>query len=73
MVRLNNSLKNRREQVGLTQVQVAGKAKITVRSYQYIEAVERIPNVHTAQLIAKALGSTVEKLFPVEAGTLEKI
>ena len=59
----NNALINAREKTGLTQAQVADKAKITTRVYQYYEAGERKPNVYTAQLIAKALNSTVEELF----------
>lgn len=58
-----NNLKKQREKIGLTQVQVAEKAGITERSYQYIEAGKRQPNVQTAILIAKVLNSTVEKLF----------
>jgi len=64
-VKVNRQLKDRRDEVGLTQVQVADKAGITVRAYQYIEAGGRVPNVHTAQLIAHALNSTVEVLFPL--------
>ncbi len=64
-MKVNRQLKNRRDEVGLTQVQVAGKVGITVRAYQYIEAGRRVPNVHTAQLIAYALNSTVEVLFPL--------
>lgn len=47
------------------QVQVAEKAKITERSYQRYEAGERLPNVHTAQLIAQVLHTTVEDIFPL--------
>lgn len=60
-------LKNLREKKGLTQVQVAEKAGITERSYQRIEAGGQAPNVFTAQLIAQALGTTVEEIFPVSA------
>lgn len=48
---------------GLTQVQVAEKAKITERGYQYYKAGEQVPNVYTAQRIAKALNTTVEDVF----------
>lgn len=72
-MRLNNSLKNRRDKTGLTQVQVAKKAGITVRAYQYIEADERVPNAYTAQLIAQALGTTVEDLFPLPERQLREI
>lgn len=60
---MNIKLKNAREKLGLTQVEVAEKAQITERSYQRYEAERRVPNVNTAKLIAKALNSTVEELF----------
>lgn len=56
-------LKKRRKEIGLTQVKVAEKAKITVVCYQRYETGERIPRADTAKLIAKALDTTVEKLF----------
>ena len=64
-VNLNKKLKNRREESGLTQVQVAEKACITGRNYQRIEKGTQTPKSTTAQLIAKALNSTVEELFPL--------
>lgn len=59
----NTQLKNAREKSGLTQVQVAEKAGITVVGYQRYEAGERIPRADVAILIAEAVNSTVEKLF----------
>ena len=56
-------LKKRRKEIGLTQVEVAKKAKVSVRSYQRMELGTRIPRADTAKLIAKALDTTVEKLF----------
>ncbi len=56
-------LKERREKTGLTQEQVAKKADISLRAYKMYESGERIPRVDTAKLIAKALKSTVERLF----------
>lgn len=61
----NHELKNTRESVGLTQVQVAEKAQITEISYQRIEYGTQLPSLRTAQLIARSLGTTVEKLFPL--------
>lgn len=58
-------IKNTRESVELTQVQLAKKIGLSVMSYQRYEAGKRIPDVHTAQKIAKALASTVEVLFPI--------
>ena len=66
---MNTALKNTRENKGLTQVQVAEKAKITERSYQRYEASEQEPNVYIAQRIAKALNTKVEKIFPLSNDT----
>ena len=60
---MNTKLKTTRQKTGLTQVQVAKKANITVTSYQRYESGEREPRASTAKLIAKALNSTVEELF----------
>ncbi|MCU5811488.1 XRE family transcriptional regulator, partial [Clostridioides difficile] len=51
------------EKIGLTQLEVAQKAKITERSYQYYEAGERLPNIRTALKIARILNTNCEKLF----------
>ena len=56
-------LKAERQKEGLTQVEVAKKADITVTSYQRYESGERIPRADIAVLIARALNSTVEELF----------
>ena len=56
-------LKTTRQKQGLTQVQVAEKANITVNCYQRYENGERMPKANTAILIAKTLNSTVEELF----------
>ncbi|WP_312649002.1 helix-turn-helix transcriptional regulator [Aminipila sp.] len=58
-------LKTIREKKGFTQVEVADKANIAIRTYQNYEAGERVPNVHTAISIAKALNTSIEVLFPV--------
>lgn len=59
----NTKLKDRRESLGLTQVEVAQKAEIAPRAYQNYENGDRLPRVDTAKLIAKALKTTVEKIF----------
>ena len=56
-------LKSKRQQEGLTQVEVAKMANITTRGYQRYEAGKRRPSVDTAKLMAKALNCTVEELF----------
>lgn len=59
----NTKLKTTRLQKGLTQKQVAQKAKISVRRYQDYEAGNYAKGIHVSILIAKALNSTVEELF----------
>ena len=62
-VDLNTRLKTTRQQLGLTQEEIAKKADISTRSYQQYESGERIPKITTALLIARVLNSTVEELF----------
>lgn len=54
-----------RKEKGLSQVEVAKQAGISTRQYQRVEAGEHLPNVAPAIKIAKILGTTVEKLFPI--------
>lgn len=58
-----NNLKKRREELSLTQKQVADAAEVGIRLYQYYEADRKEPSVRTAKKIAEALKTTVEKLF----------
>lgn len=60
---MNERLRNRREQQGKTQQEIADLANISLKSYQRIEKGVQDPAVSVAILIAKALKSTVEKLF----------
>lgn len=60
---MKNKLKNQRENLGLTQLEVAKKTNITVRNYQRIEKKEQDPKTTTSLMIAKSLNSTVEELF----------
>ena len=60
-----NNLKKRREELNLTQKQVADNAQIGLRLYQYYECENRVPSVLIAIKLADALKSTVEKLFKV--------
>lgn len=62
---MENNLKTIRKKRGFTQLQVAEKAQLSERGYQYIEAGNRTPNVYLATKIAKALNVTVEELFPL--------
>ena len=65
---MKNNLKSIREKKGFTQVQVAEKARLSERGYQYIEAGQRLPNVMIAQKLAHVLNATVEEMFPVSGG-----
>ncbi len=58
-------LKQKRKEKGLSQIEIAEKANIPIRSYQRYESGERIPTAYIAQLIAQALQTTVEELFPI--------
>ena len=58
-----NNLKKRREELSLTQKQVADTLNLGIRLYQYYEAGQRQPSVQTAIRIAEVLQTTVEKLF----------
>jgi len=60
---MNDRLRERRKQQGKTQQEIADLAGISLKSYQRIEKGEQDPAVSVAKLIAKALKSTVEKLF----------
>ncbi|GFH43399.1 hypothetical protein Hs30E_19500 [Lactococcus hodotermopsidis] len=60
-----NNLKKEREAVGLTQKKIAQLIGISEHGYQNYESNRRIPNVYTAQKIAKILGKQVEELFPL--------
>jgi len=60
---MNTRLRERREQQGKTQQEVADLANISLKSYQRIEYGTQRPSIDTAFLIADALNSTVEELF----------
>jgi len=58
-----SALKEKREKLGLTQVEVAKKAGVSARAYKMYESGERKPRVDVAFLIADIVNSTVEELF----------
>lgn len=60
---MNTKLQKAREKAGLTQVEVADKADVSLRAYQQYEHEKRTPRVDIAKLIAQVLNSTVEELF----------
>lgn len=62
---MQNNIKNIREKKGFTQSDMATVVGITVRQYRRIEKGEQDPKTKTSILIAKALSTTVEELFPL--------
>ena len=64
---MENKIAEFRKKLNLTQPQLAERAGLT--SYTLIQRYEkgaRVPSVHIAIRIAKALETTVEDLFPIE-------
>jgi len=59
------TLKKIRLDKGLTQAQLSERTDIAIRSYQYYERGERVPDVITAQRIAKVLNKDVREIFPL--------
>lgn len=59
----NLKLIKARKKAGLTQIEVATKAKISEINYQRIEYGTQRTSIDTAFLIADAVNSTVEELF----------
>ena len=63
------NLKKIRKEKGMTQLQVCEKSDMKVKTkiitgeYGYIENGKRMPNVVKAIKIARALGTTVEKIW----------
>lgn len=58
-----NKLKSRREELNLTQKQVAERIGIKEQQYQFYEYGKTIPNVIIGIRLAEALQTTVEALY----------
>lgn len=58
------NLRDARTKAGLTQVQLANKAKINSNYYAKIERAEIKPSVGTLEKIVKALGVRSSEIFP---------
>ena len=59
-----DNLRSRREELGMTQLELAKAAGITTRTIYNYESGERRPsNIEVVQRIANALGSTTEELL----------
>lgn len=59
----NKLLRNKRESIGKTQVDMAKASNVSLRAYQMYESGDRVPSVQTAIRIAQVLGTTVERLW----------
>ncbi len=59
-----SKIRHRREELHLTQQQVADKVGTSQQSFRLYERGEREPMISTALKIARALESTLEELFP---------
>ena len=70
---LHTHIKKLRQDRGLTQVQVAMRAQMSVRNYQRIEAGRCQPRIQTAKSIAEALNCTVEELAEALNCTVEEL
>lgn len=65
---MHTKLKEYRIKNKLTQKQIAERAGLKESAYQRYEYGECAPSVWTAIRIARALGTTVEKIFPSPDG-----
>jgi len=64
---LGQRIKFFREQIGLTQLQLAEKARISSKAVGRYENGNRVPSVEIAQRIAEALGISVNELLYPDA------
>lgn len=70
MKRANERMRDLRTKLGKSQVELAKEVGVTQPAISAIELGEVAnPAVDTAQLIAAALGTTVEYLFPVDCNS----
>lgn len=65
---MKNHLIARREQLNLTQKDVANSIDQMMQAYQRYEYGVSMPSVKAALKIARALDTTVEELFELEEG-----
>lgn len=59
-------LARRRHELGLTQRELGEAAGLSQQAVSYIERGASVPRVTTMVRIARALGTTIEALFPME-------
>lgn len=63
-IQFGKNIKKARTEAGLTQQQVADKAKTHVNYYARIERGEENPSYETLEKITKALGVKAKDIFP---------
>ena len=63
---LSNSVRTHREKMGLTQEELAGITNLSRQSIIAIEKGRFTPSIHTALMLAAALGTNIEELFRLE-------
>ena len=65
--RLSNTLKARREQLGVSQKELAARAEVSRQAIVAIEAGRQVPSTALALGLARSLGCQVEDLFRLSA------
>jgi len=61
---MQNKLKFYRQQKNITQLELAKKVSVDVRTYQHYETGSRKPDIYIAQNLAKVLDVDINELFP---------
>jgi putative transcriptional regulator len=64
-------LARRRQELGLTQRELGEAAGLSQQAVSYIERGASVPRVTTMVRLARALGTTIEALFPMEGAPHE--
>lgn len=59
-------LRELRSLLGVTQVEMAQRAGVTVQTVKSLENGRHNPSLETAQKLASAYGTTIDALFPAE-------
>jgi len=66
-----NRVKERREALGLTQMDVAVRAGVSIATVVRLEGGD-VPRLDTAQKVAAALGTNVDQLWPTTPDETER-
>ena len=60
------SVRDRRLELRISQIELGRRSGLTQQAVSYIEQGRGIPRVTTMLRVARALGTTIEELFPME-------